>query len=283
MRTRVLGEWRAGSTARGAARWVLGGALTLVPVVPLDAQGVGRMRSMLGDANEYWTPPDFRGNAPYSGRFTFARVKYRGYGHFSGREGPGWSHDYPRAESHLMRIMREITTMRPFVQFGDMMGGVILALDDPELFRYPVAYLSEPGGWDPNDREIASLRSYLMKGGFLIVDDFDGWGSDQDLLSFQFHLKRTLPDHRLVEIDASHPIFDSFFRIDLTLLQRRQAPVYYAIFQDNDPKRRIMAIVNYNNDIGEWWQWSDRGFAPIAVSNEAYKLGVNYLIYALTH
>jgi hypothetical protein len=247
---------------------------------PAAAQGnFGRMRQMLGDANEYWTPPDFRGNVPYSGRFTFARVKYRGYGHFSGREGPGWSHDYPRAESHLMRIMREITTMKPFLQFG----GVILALDDPELFRYPVAYLSEPGGWDPNDREIAGLRNYLLKGGFLIVDDFDGWGSDQDLLSFQHHMKRALPGHRLVEIDGAHPIFDSFFRIDLSLLQRRQQPVYYAIFQDNDPRKRMMAIINYNNDIGEWWQWSDRGFAPVAVSNEAYKLGVNYLIYALTH
>jgi hypothetical protein len=251
---------------------------------PAAAQGnFGRMRQMLGDANEYWTPPDFRGNVPYSGRFTFARVKYRGYGHFSGREGPGWSHDYPRAESHLMRIMREITTMKPFLQFGDMVGGVILALDDPELFRYPVAYLSEPGGWDPNDREIAGLRNYLLKGGFLIVDDFDGWGSDQDLLSFQHHMKRALPGHRLVEIDGAHPIFDSFFRIDLSLLQRRQQPVYYAIFQDNDPRKRMMAIINYNNDIGEWWQWSDRGFAPVAVSNEAYKLGVNYLIYALTH
>ena len=258
--------------------------LMLAPSPSLAQRGeFDRMRGMLGDANEYWTPPDFRGNAPYSGRFTFARVKYRGYGHFSGREGPGWSHDYPRAESHLMRIMRQITTMRPFLQFEDMVGGVILALDDPALFKYPVAYLSEPGGWQPNDKEVGALRNYLLKGGFLIVDDFDGWGSDQDMLSFQSHMKRALPTHRLFELDATHPIFDSFFKIDLTLLQRRQEPVYYAIFQDNDPKKRIMAVINYNNDIGEWWQWSDTGFNPVAVSNEAYKLGVNYLIYALTH
>ena len=268
-----------------AARVMVTCGLLLACAAPAAAQrgGDDRMRRMLGDPNDFWTPPDFNGNVPYSGRFTFARIKYRGFGHFSGREGPGWSHDYPRAESHFMRIMREVTTLRPFVEFEDRVGGVILALDDPDLFKYPVAYLSEPGGWQPTENEVHGLRQYLLKGGFLIVDDFDGWGSDRDLESFRIHLKRALPEHRMVELDGSHPIFDSFFKIDLSLLQRRQAPVYYAIFQENDPRKRVMAIINYNNDIGEWWQWSDRGFAPIAVSNEAYKLGVNYLIYALTH
>ncbi|MEX2178124.1 MAG: DUF4159 domain-containing protein [Gemmatimonadaceae bacterium] len=262
-------------------------SLLLLPLVPelLVAQRgeFDGARRMLGDPNEFWSPPDYRGNVSYSGRFTFARIKYRGYGHFSGREGPGWSHDYPRAETNLMRIMAEVTTMRPFIESGERVGGVILALDDPELFRYPVAYLSEPGGWQPTDSEVAGLGQYLQKGGFLIVDDFDGWSSDRDLEAFRFHMNRALPGHRLVPLDGSHPIFDSFFKVDLTMVRRRQEPVYYAIFPDNDPTRRIMAIINYNNDIGEWWQWSSRGFAPIAVSNEAYKLGVNYLIYALTH
>jgi len=235
---------------------VIARAATLLLLAPLalsDAQrgeGGTRLSRALGDANEFWTPPDFRGNVRYDGRFTF---------------------------------MRSITSMRPFVEAGDRVGGVILALDDAELFRYPVAYLSEPGGWEPNDREVQGLRNYLLKGGFVIVDDFDGWSSAGDLMAFQRTMQRVLPDHRLVEVDGSHPIFDSFFRIDLSLLQRWQTPVYYAVFQDNDPKKRIMMIVNYNNDIGEWWQWSDRGFSPVPVSNEAYELGVNYLIYALTH
>jgi hypothetical protein len=94
-----------------------------------------------------------------------------------------------------------------------------------------------------------------------------------------------LPAGRIVQLDATHPIFDAFFKVDLSLMERggyRGTPVYFAIFQDNDPKKRIMAIINYNNDIGEYWQWSDRGFSPVP-SNEAYKLGVNYIIYALTH
>lgn len=246
----------------------------------------GRMRQMMGDPNEFYTPPQWKKNVPYDGRFTFARIKYRGYSHFSGYEGPGWSHDYPRAESHFMRIIREITTMRPFVESDEALGGNILALDDPELFKYPVAYLSEPGGWFPNDKEVLGLRNYLLKGGFIIFDDFDGGGVQEDWMNFASQMRKILPSNRLVRIDGSHPIFNSFFQIDLSLLDRggwRGSPEYYAVFQDNDPKKRIMVIVNFNNDIGEYWQWSDRGYSPVPVSNEAYKLGVNYLIYALTH
>jgi hypothetical protein len=246
----------------------------------------GRMRRMFGDPNEFYSPPEWKGNIPYDGRFTFARIKYRGYSHFSGREGPGWSHDYPRAESHFMRIIREITTIRPFVESEEALGGNILALDDPELFKYPVAYLSEPGGWFPTDKEVLGLRNYLLKGGFIIFDDFDGGGIAQDWMNFTQQMHRVFPAGRLVQLDGTHPIFNSFFKIDLTLLDRggyRGTPEYYAVFQENDPKKRIMAIVNFNNDIGEYWQWSDRGYSPVPVSNEAYKLGVNYLIYALTH
>lgn len=240
-------------------------------------------RRFMGDPNEFYVPPEWKGNVPYDGRFTFARIKYRGYWGF-GREGPGWSHDYPRAESNLMQIVKEITTMRPFVESPLAYGGNILALDDPELFKYPVAYLSEPGGWSPNDKEVLGLRNYLVKGGFIIVDDFDGGGWRGDWMQFQQTMQRVLPRHRLIQLDTGHPIFDSFFKIDLALLERGGygVPEYWAIFQDNDPKKRIMAVVNLNNDIGEYWQWSDRGYSPVP-SNEAYKLGVNYLIYALTH
>jgi len=129
------------------------------------------MMRYFGDPNEYYVPPAFHGNAPYDGRFTFARIKYRGYAHFTD-EGPGWSHDYPRSDVHLMKIMREVTALRPFVQRGEIVGGNIFALDDPELMKYPVAYFSEPGGWQPNDKEVAGFRNYLLKGGFVIFDDF---------------------------------------------------------------------------------------------------------------
>jgi hypothetical protein len=238
----------------------------------------GRGRS--ADANGFFMPYMWAGNAPYDGRFTFARIKYRGTGH-----GVGWAHDYPRAESHFVRIIKEITSIRPFVEAGPIVGGNVLALDDPELMKYPVAYLSEPGGWYPNDKEVLGLRNYLLKGGFLIVDDFDGGGMNQDWFHFVGEMRRVLPSARITEMQQTHPIFDAFFKIDLERLVSYgtgDKPGYFGIFQDNDPRKRVMVIINFNQDMGDYWEWSDRGFSPVP-TNEAYKLGVNYLIYALTH
>jgi len=137
-------------------RTVLAVAALALAAGVADAQRGGRFprtrnfdMSALADPDGFYTPPDWHGNPPYDGRFTFARIKYRGFGYMSGREGPGWSHDYPDADVHLMKIMREITVMRPFTNLGNMIGGAIVALDDPALMKYPIAYLSEPGGWFP--------------------------------------------------------------------------------------------------------------------------------------
>jgi len=265
-------------------------AVLLFTAAPALAQrefgGRGR-RTFSGDPNEFYVPPDWKQNVKYDGRFTFVRIKYRGYSHWSGREGPGWSHDYPRAEEHFMRIISEITSMRPFVESPLAVGGNILALDDPELFKYPVAYLSEPGGWYPTDTETLGLRNYLLKGGFIIFDDFDGGSMNSDYEHFTQVMAKVLPEGRIVDVPETHPIFDAFFKVDLRLMDRGGGfnygrARYLGIFKDNDPRKRIIAIINLNQDIGEYWQWSDQGY-NIAPSNEAYKLGVNYLIYALTH
>lgn len=218
-------------------------------------------------------------NTPYDGRFTFVRLRFtpsRG-GFFGGRQPP-WAHDYPRAERNLMRIIAEATLLRPYLN-----GGNILTADDPELFNFPVAYMSEPGYWSQTEEEVEGLRSYLLKGGFLIVDDFRGG----DLYNFEAELSRVLPGVRLVPINESHPVFNAFFQIESLEFPaptfRRYAPQYFGVFEDNDPGGRMLAVVNYNNDIGDYWEYSDTGFMPVALSNEAYKLGVNYIMYALTH
>jgi len=95
-----------------------------------------------------------------------------------------------------------------------------------------------------------------------------------------------LPNARLIEMDLTHPIFDAFYRIK-TLdyehpIYRGYKSVFYGVFEDNDPKKRLLAIANYNNDLSEYWEFSDEGMFPLEMSNEAYKLGVNYIIYALT-
>lgn len=100
-------------------------------------------------------------------------------------------------------------------------------------------------------------------------------------------MRRVLPDGRLVRIGAGHPIFDSFFRVrDLDAIVHPMyglRPSYYGIFEGNDPSRRLMVVANFDNDVPEYWEWSGQGRYPFDASTEAYKLGVNYLIYGLTH
>jgi hypothetical protein len=133
-----------------------------------------------------------------------------------------------------------------------------------------------------SEEEALLLRQYVLKGGFLIFDDFENEQWD----NLEAQLMRVLPELRPIRIDVSHPIFHSFFdmeSIDFPHPLVDVMPTYYGVFEDNDPSGRMLAIVNYNNDIAEYWEWSDSGWLPIDITNEAYKLGVNYMIYALTH
>ena len=158
----------------------------------------------------------------------------------------------------------------------------ILTLDDPQLGKYPIAYMAEAGFWRPSDAEALGLRNYLAKGGFIIFDDFAG----EHWMNFEIQMKKVLPNLRPIELQLSHPIFDSFYRIKSLEydhpVYRGAKSVFYGVFEDNDPTTRMLAIVTYNNDLSEYWEFSDTGMFPLDMSNEAYKLGVNYIIYALT-
>jgi hypothetical protein len=220
-------------------------------------------------------------NQPYDGRVTFARIRFNiamnGFCRRGSFGEPPWAHDYPTADTHVMKIVNELTLLRPHVEVSN-----VFTLADPELHNYPIAYLSEPGCWIMDEDEMTGLRTYLQKGGFIIFDDFRG----QDWYNLEHQMRNVLPDGRWVQLDARHPIFHSFFEInDLKYLTsyNEDMPTYYGMFEDNDPAKRLMAIANRDNDLGEYWEFSDTGYAPVDLSNEAYKFGVNYFIYALTH
>jgi hypothetical protein len=232
-----------------------------------------------------------RSNTPYDGQFTFVRLKYTTApgGYWYGG-WPAWGHGYPVSEQNLMNIMNEVSYLNPHVDDVN-----ILTLDDPNLFKYPVAYVIEVDWWAMTDGEAAALRTYLQKGGFLIVDDFKprrfrgGLGSDfgSGWEVFAAQMKRVLPGGRFVDLDASHPIFHSFFEINrLDIIPQAYIagqPVFRGLYEDNDPRKRLQMIVNYNTDVSQFWEWSGTGLRPINDTNEAYKLGVNYIIYGLTH
>ena len=211
----------------------------------------------------------------YDSRFAFTRIRYgSGFGRFGG----SWAHDYPRADEHLPKILAELSTMTPHVE-----GSNVFDLEDEAIFHNPILYISEPGFWTVSDRGAANLRAHLLKGGFLIFDDFEE-RAQWDNMARQ--MAQVLPDHRWVEIDVTHPIFHSFFemkRIDYPHPTVNVIPSYFVMFEDNDPTRRIVVLANYNNDLAEYWEWSGTGLFPVDTTNEAYKLGVNYIVYGMTH
>jgi len=221
------------------------------------------------------------GDAGYDGRVTFVRLRWQSDFGSSRRGGFGsaWNHDYPRAEQHLAMIVKELTAISIRTD-----NSLVLTLDDPELFNYPIAFMWEPGFWNLTDREAASFGAYLSKGGFAVFEDFDGLAQWSN---FEAQMRRVLPDHHLIKLAKTHRIFDSFFRInDIDAILHPMSgirPSYYGIFEDDDPGKRLMVVANFDNDVPEYWEWSGEGLFPFDTSNEAYKLGVNYLVYGLTH
>jgi hypothetical protein len=139
------------------------------------------------------------------------------------------------------------------------------------------------------DPQAAALRAYMQKGGFVIVDDFKAYGDfgSPGWEPFEANMKRVLPEARFYEMHSSHPIFHAFFEVgNLDIIPQAYnagKPIFRGIYEDNDPAKRLMMIVNYNTDISQYWEWSGTGLRPIDDTNEAYKLGVNYLVYGLTH
>lgn len=220
-----------------------------------------------------------RSDVEYDGRLTFVRLRWSSGLGFSRRGfNAAWNHDLPRAERHLSLIVNELTGAGMRTD-----GSLVLSLDDPELFKYPIAFMWEPGFWQLTDREAESFRLYLLKGGFAVFEDFDG---PQQWSHFEAQMRRVLPDGRFVRLDSTHPIFDTFFQIkDIEAIVHPMyglRPIYYGIFEDNDPSKRLMVVANFDNDVPEYWEWSGEGLYPFDASNEAYKLGVNYVIYGLT-
>ena len=158
------------------------------------------------------------GNVAYDGRVVFVRLKYempRGLQTGFFRQDIKWAHDYPRAERNLSKILEEVSALQIYQGPN---GGNVLALDDPELHKFPFAYMAEPGFWVPTEDEVRGLRNYVLKGGFIVFDDFTAHHWD----NFTEQMDRVLPGYRPIELELTHPIFHSFFEIE-TL---EMAPMY---------------------------------------------------------
>ena len=252
--------------------------VALAGVATTFAQRVPQRRESSSSSQSY------SGNVRYDGKFVFVRMSYPWSGGFGGRSGGGapWAHDWPIGEEHFLKLLTSITNMSSHTDASS-----IMSFSDPEMFKFPILYMVEPGYWYMSDTDVTALRSYLQKGGFLIVDDFP-YQNGRAWAQFDQQMSRVFPEGQWIELDATHPIFHSFFELDdisniPTAYNLGDHPIFMALFEDNDPKKRMLAIANYQNDVSEFWEFSEQGRYLVQDSNTAYKFGINEFIYGITH
>jgi hypothetical protein len=231
--------------------------------------------------------------------YHFLRLEYtdlpqfqRGFG-FRSRNGRGrgwWLQDWPDADDHFTAGVQRLTRL----DVGDPRH---VSLLDDKLFDYPWIYATQTGYWDLSDAEVLRLREYLQRGGFLMVDDF--WGADWEW--FRQTMDRVLPGKSITDIAESDAVMHVLYDIrdkDRTFIPGSRhlcgsrggtvqvcqpagtQPAWRAM---SDAKDRMMVAVNYNTDIGDAWEFADVPYYPAEMTLLAYRYGVNYIIYAMTH
>jgi Domain of unknown function (DUF4159) len=224
--------------------------------------------------------------------FVFARLQYGSNSY--GRGNGAWSTDYPNADYKFMLGIERLTNIRirlPRSLYASE-DYVYVPPSDDRIYDYPLLYAVEVGNWYLDDKDAAMLREYVERGGFLVVDDF--WGTRQ-FADFNGQLAKIFPDREVEDIPLDHPVFHSFYDID-ELVQvpnisnaRRGGPTWeqdlrdpyaLAIFDDD---RRPMVMINFNTDLGDAWEWADDPTYPHFYSGFAYRMGINFIVYAMTH
>lgn len=222
--------------------------------------------------------------------FYFTRAIYsgsRGLRGF-GRGGGAWATDYPKADYQFVVVVERLANLDAY----DCHNAV--RLDDPAIRNFPFLYALEVGYMRLSDAEIQGLRDYLAAGGFVVIDDF--WGTWQ-WQNFEYEMSRALPGYEMVDLPLDHPLFTTFYEIDEVLQVpsinngRSGNPAYYAegdgtvpfvkgVFDDSG---RLVMVVNGNTDLGDAWEWAENPYYPLDRSTFAYEMGVNMIVYSMSH
>jgi len=217
-------------------------------------------------------------------QFYFTRAAYTGYYRF--RDFRSWSVDFPKADRQFLIGLRRLTNLDAYELENPV------RLTDPELGKYPFLYTVEVGYMALTEGEVEGLRRYLQAGGFLVVDDF--WGT-MEWENFQAQFARILPGYPIVDLPLTHPIFNCFYDVKEIVQVPNvgqgmqggptwEADGYYpevkGIF---DEEGRLMVVINWNTDLGDAWEWAENPYYPLRFSTYAYQMGVNYIIYAMSH
>ena len=225
--------------------------------------------------------------------FHMARMIYssgRGFGGFAGGFGrPWWAIDYPEAEFHFRQGVRRLTR----IDMAD--DSRHIALTDDALFDYPWLFAQQVGRWSLTDAETSRLREYLLRGGFMVADDLHG---PYQWEVFSEAMRRAFPDRPIVDIPDGHEILHVLYDLDertqipgrrmirevgggqVEIYPEGTPPRWRGIYDDD---RRLMVVINFNMDMGDAWEHADDPEYPQMLTALAYRFGVHYVLYAMTH
>lgn len=285
------------SSRRGLMRVILGIGCVLGLVGATFAQHAFRQYPSVEYGDSTPLPPDWQ----KPGEWAFARLMYPpgandGYrGRFDGDWRLGlslWTQDSPPADRSLAAAVRRLTRIEARSVEQDV------NLDDgDEVFNWPWLYAVQVGEWGITQRQADVLRDYLLRGGFFMADDFHGAYEWQ---MFEQRIRMVFPNRPITEIPNNDPIFHTIYDLDgryqipgaAHLGLGYKVPDYPQGPDDGkgahwmairDDKGRIMVAISFNSDIGDSWEWSDRPEYPERFSDLGFRIGINYIVYAMTH
>jgi hypothetical protein len=217
--------------------------------------------------------------------FTFVRLKY--YSPGRGFRRGAWATDYPKADEQFIYGLRGWARSR--LDISDEPDAVSAL--EPQLFKYPFIYVVEPGFMELSQEEAAALREYLLRGGFMILDDF--WG-EYEWWNVQEQMQKVFPEYQIQELPLTHPVFHCYFNINEVVQVPNIGNAYRGITHEkggiipyylgiHDNTGRLLVFIARNTDNGDAWEWIDDPGYPLKYGLAAYRLGMNVIVYAMTH
>lgn len=219
--------------------------------------------------------------------FYFTRAVYSSGGGGFRRGRDSWATDYPKGDQQFAAVVQRLVRELDVFQSDNA-----IPLDDPKLRAFPFLYAVEVGQMGLSDPEVKGLRGYLMAGGFLIVDDF--WGT-YEWQNFEQNIRRVLPEYPIVDLPLTHELFHAYYDIKEILQvpyhgnacsgspyyeQDGYVPMVKAIFNE---RGRLLVLISWNSDLGDAWEWMELPCYPLTHSKYASQLGVNTIVYAMSH
>ncbi len=217
--------------------------------------------------------------------FYFTRAAYSSWRGGRGGRGQSWAIDYPKSDRQFLTVLKRLTNLDAY----DDENAILLT--DDNIRHFPFLYALEVGYMNMSPPEVEGLRNYLLAGGFLVIDDF--WGT-QEWANFEYQMGLVFPGRPIKDLELDHPVFNTFYEIDEIL----QVPAYGRFWGGatwerdgyvpyvkgiEDDDGRLMVIINWNTDLGDAWEWAEQPDYPLQYSTFAFQMGVNMIVYAMSH